>query len=255
MARTSPSRSVGTIANPAAPSPLSAPATQRPSTVPTTVSLREARRRAPRRAPGAISLLRSRTPAADSPVPGTSSGAYATHHQRPGLSDSTGLRTCGRSPTSRASRRTVDRSARQRGESAAGPVVGRGAGLISSIGHSTIRPVIWWISTLWRISRNTKNVFNACARDSRVPFAVWRTQPWAMTSCRMSFISATFVPGLGARCTVALFATGVGRGSTQITCGGFGPARRSRMRVHSTVWVSAILCPYRAMTSAWSTSV
>jgi hypothetical protein len=65
----------------------------------------------------------------------------------------------------------------------------------------------------------------------------------------------TFVPGLGARCTVAAFATGVSRGSTQTIFGGFGPASRSRMRVHSTVCVSATLCPYSAITSAESTSV
>jgi hypothetical protein len=45
---------------------------------------------------------------------------------------------------------------------------------ISSIGHCTTRPVIWWISTLCRGSRNKKKVFSACARDSRVPLAVSR---------------------------------------------------------------------------------
>ena len=45
----------------------------------------------------------------------------------------------------------------------------------SSIGHSTTRPVIWWISTLCRSSRNRKYVFSACARDSRVPLAAPRS--------------------------------------------------------------------------------
>ncbi len=70
-----------------------------------------------------------------------------------------------------------------------------------------------------------------------------------------AFISITLVPGRGARCTSAAAATGVRRGSTQTTAGGFGPARRSRTRLHNTVWVSAMLWPYSAMTSAWSMSV
>jgi tetrahydromethanopterin S-methyltransferase subunit D len=56
-------------------------------------------------------------------------------------------------------------------------------------------------------------------------------------------MSATFVPGRGARCSVAASATGVARGSTQITAGGSGPASRSSTRIHSTAWVSAMLCP------------
>jgi hypothetical protein len=46
---------------------------------------------------------------------------------------------------------------------------------ISSIGHSTTRPVSWWISTLCRSSRNWKYVVSACARASRVPFAEARS--------------------------------------------------------------------------------
>jgi hypothetical protein len=40
---------------------------------------------------------------------------------------------------------------------------------ISSIGHSTTRPVIRWSSTLCRSSRNMKYVVSACDRASRVP--------------------------------------------------------------------------------------
>ncbi len=68
-------------------------------------------------------------------------------------------------------------------------------------------------------------------------------------------MTATFVPTRGARCTVAWRATSVDRGSTQMSRGGLGPASRSRMRIHSTDWVSATLWPNSAITSAWSTSV
>ena len=59
----------------------------------------------------------------------------------------------------------------------------------------------------------------------------------------------------GARWTSASRATGVGRGSTASSRGGSAPARRSSIRAHSTVWVSATLWPHRAIASQWSTSV
>ena len=65
-------------------------------------------------------------------------------------------------------------------------------------------------------------------------------------------MSMTFVPGRGAMWIVAWSATGVCRGSTHTIAGGVGPASRSRIRLQSTAWVSAMLCPYRQITSAWS---
>lgn len=44
-------------------------------------------------------------------------------------------------------------------------------------------------------------------------------------------------------------------GSTQISCGGLGPASRSSTRIHSTLCVSAMLWPNNAITLAWSMSV
>jgi hypothetical protein len=79
-------------------------------------------------------------------------------------------------------------------------------------------------------------------------------QPLATTSCRRPFMIAMLVPFLTARWTSALFAAGVGRGSTTTSLNGFGPSSLSSIRIHRTVCVSETLCPKRARVSQWSMS-
>lgn len=65
---------------------------------------------------------------------------------------------------------------------------------ISSIGHSTTRPVIRWISTLCRSSRNRKYVVSACVRASRVPLGELRSTFPKYTSASAGSISPSGRP-------------------------------------------------------------
>jgi hypothetical protein len=77
----------------------------------------------------------------------------------------------------------------------------------------------------------------------------------AISSCWIAFKSATFVPDLIGSQTSASRAAGVGRWSTTTSFGRSGPCSRSSMRIHSTVCVSATLCPTRKSVSHSSMSV
>jgi len=168
MARTSPSRSVGTIANHAAPSP------SRPGQTSGHPRCRQPSACA-RRGGAHRGALRGRSrccarehPQRTAPFPVPVAALTPLTTSDPGYRT---LRECelaaGRQLLAPAGEQSID-------------LLGSGGnpqpGLLSAAGpahpvdpalHDP--PVIWWISTLWRISRNTKNVFNARARDSRVP--------------------------------------------------------------------------------------
>ncbi len=100
----------------------------------------------------------------------------ARHRPSAGLPRNCGRpgRTSGTSPAPPATRRTDAHLHGRRRDPQRRPARPPGR-FISSTGHSATRPVIWWIATLYRSSRNTKYVLSACERASRVPFAASRS--------------------------------------------------------------------------------
>src|SRR5664280_1446604 len=127
--------------------------------------------------------------------------------------------------------------------------------LISSIGHSTTRPVIWWISTLCRSSRNRKWVFSACARDSRVPLAAARStspkyrsasgdsishngRPSQARTCSRCITSAATVPSASpaaARASTNPASTSVSSATRSAAVTGARATRRSRTAASPTL--------------------
>ena len=81
---------------------------------------------------------------------------------------------------------------------------------------------------------------DACARATYAS----STQPFAISSCSSAFSSARFVPRREREVDVgALARPASAAGRRTMSLGGSGPARRSSIRIHSTVCVSATLCP------------